>query len=119
MKEPKVNDDVLKPGCALPRKINHDKTHWPNPVKDSGVSCQLCRWATGKKFIAQIQTCIMFCVNLCVKNISPFHTLPRKLNHDKKQWPNPVKGSGVSCQLCRWATGKFSLQRFKLALFFV
>ena len=48
-KEPRVNDDVLQLGGALSTQLNHDKTHWPNPVVGSGVACQLCLWASIEK----------------------------------------------------------------------
>ena len=31
--------------------------------------------------------------------LQPGGAFDRKLNHDKKHWPNPVIGSGVYCQL--------------------
>ena len=42
IKTPRVNDDALQTGGALDRQLNHDKPHWPIPVKYSGVSYQLC-----------------------------------------------------------------------------
>ena len=45
-KAPRFNDDALQPGGALARRLNYDKPHWPISVTYSGVSCQLCQWAS-------------------------------------------------------------------------
>ena len=44
MKAPEATDDVLQPGGALSRRLNHDMPHWLKTVKISVVSCQLCWW---------------------------------------------------------------------------
>ena len=65
---------MMQPESALARRLNHDKPQWKNPVTGSGVSCQQCKWSSGEKVIAHIQTCILCHVNLCVKHFSLFHT---------------------------------------------
>ena len=52
---PKVNGYALQPGCALSRRLNHDKPHWSKPVTGSEVAYQLCLWANGENIIAQVQ----------------------------------------------------------------
>ena len=37
----KVDDDVMQPGGALARQLNHDKTHCINPVICSVLACQI------------------------------------------------------------------------------
>ena len=83
MKASRVNYDVLQPGGALARQLNHDKPHWPKPVTGLGVTCQLLQWASGEKVVAQVQACILCNVNLCVKCFALFHS-SRALVEDRE-----------------------------------
>ena len=81
---PKLTDDAMQPDGALSQRLNHDKPHWMKPVTGSVVAFKLCLWASGYKFIAQIQTCIIFSVKLFVKHFENFHTI-RTLVEDKQK----------------------------------
>ena len=80
-KSPRFTDYLLQPGGALARKLNHYKQHWKIPVTGSGVSFQLCQWASGENIISQVQFCILCNVNLCVKHFALFYMI-RKLVED-------------------------------------
>ena len=52
--------------------------HLPEPVDNEkrGKCCQLCRYASGKKYSTNISSCSHCNVTLCVWCFKPFHTLP-------------------------------------------
>ena len=52
--------------------------HLPEPADNEkrGKCCQLCRYASGKKYSTNISSCSHCNVTLCVWCFKPFHTLP-------------------------------------------
>ena len=42
--------------------------------------------------------------------------LARQLNHYKSHWINPVTGSVLACQLCRWDSGENIIVQVKFCI---
>ena len=80
---PQVNDFELQPGGALSQIINNDRPYLSNPVKDSGVACQLCIWSSGEKVILQIQNFVLCNVKRFVKHFALFHMIQTLFEHKK------------------------------------
>ena len=70
----KFEDSFLTPTGILRKRLDHAYNHWPIPVRRKGVSCQICRWARGKKNCAQIVKCEECDVHLCTGHFKLFHT---------------------------------------------
>jgi hypothetical protein len=59
-------------------RLNPTLCHLPVPVEErchSSKCCTLCRWATGKKYKAQVSWCEACSVALCVWCFKSFHTV--------------------------------------------
>jgi len=62
---------------ANTRRLNDELQHLAEPESRNtgGKCCSLCRYATGKKYSAQLLTCKDCNVSLCMWCFKPFHTL--------------------------------------------
>ena len=64
----------------------------------------MCQWANGENIIAQMQVCILFNVNMCVKHFAIFHT-SRSLVEDKEMIASLEKNlaeQGVNSKNQNW-----------------
>ena len=67
----------IKDGSSMfhTKRLNPSLPHLPLPIALGGLTCALCRWATGKKSRAQLSHCEGCNITLCVWCYKPFHTV--------------------------------------------
>ena len=71
-KTPRVNDDALQSRGALAGQLNNGNPQYPMPVTVLLVAFQLCQWDIRENIIAQVQVCIPFNLNMCIKDFTLF-----------------------------------------------